>query len=146
MSGWDITVDTTNSVSDTSYTPVAGQYVSPWSDSLDTLVPPVEAYMSVLGPGEQFASFADPGARQRRNPPSPASYPNVLSLRLLAGPTTAPFVAVGAVPPAPAPTLTTTPSLLDVGVQEPTLPYATTVGAPGVTVYLQVLADLAAYP
>ncbi len=144
--GWAIVVDTSNSVSDTSYAPVAGQYVSPWSDSLQTLVPPVVAYMGTLGPGEQFASFPDPGSRQHRNPPSPGSYPNVLGARILAGPSTQPFVAVGETPPAPLPTLATTPSLLDVSVQEPTLPFATTIGAPGVTVYMQVLADLAAYP
>ena len=40
--------------------------------------------------------------------------------------------------------VTTTPSLLDVTVQEPSLPFATTTGAPGVTVYMQTLGDLAA--
>lgn len=146
VSGYAITVDTTNSVSDTSYAPVAGQYVSPWSDSLQTLVPPVVAYMGTLGPGEQFSSFPDPGSRQHRNPPSPGSYPNVLSQRILAGPSTQPFVAVGQTPPAPLPTLTTTTSLLDVTVQEPTLPLTTTTGSPGVTSNIIVLGDLAAYP
>jgi hypothetical protein len=144
--GYDVTVDTTNSISDTSYTPNVGQYVSPWSDSLDTLVPPVVAYMSTLGPGEQFSSFPDPGSRQHRNPVSPGSYPNVLSARILAGPSTQPFVPVGQTPPAPLPTLATTPALLDVTVQEPSLPFATSTGFPGVGSYMQVLGDLAAYP
>ena len=145
-SGWDITVDTTNSVSDTSYVPVSGQYVSPWSDSLESLIPPVVAYFSSLGPGEQFSAFPDPGSRQRRNPTSPGVFPNVISARIYAGPATQPLAVQGQPPPAPIPTLTTTATLLDVTVQEPTLPHAATIGAPGVTAYLMTLGDSAAYP
>ena len=66
---YDVTVDTTNGVSDTSYTPTNGQPCSPWSDSLDSLLTPVLTYFDSIGPGEQFASFFDPGVRQRRDPP-----------------------------------------------------------------------------
>ncbi len=125
---WDITVDTSNNASNTTYTPFAGQYASPWSPSLTSLVLPVLSYFDQLGPGEQVASFADPGTRQRRQPPSPGQFPSVINNRLIA-----PFVS-GLVS-----------SVTDAVLLEPATPYSTTVGTPGVLSYLITLSDLAAF-
>jgi hypothetical protein len=145
--GYDITVDTTEGVSDTSYVPVTGQFVCPWSDSLNSLVLPVVAYLASLGPGEQFASFVDPGSRQRRNPASPAVWPSTLSLRILAGPTTSPIVAQGQPTPVQPPSLVTLTSLADIGVIETaSLPYSPPTGSPGASCYLITLGDLTGYP
>ena len=144
--GYDITVDTSNGVSDTSYTPAAGQFVCPWSASLQTLVLPIISYFASLGPGEMVSSFLDPGSRQRRQPASPAAWPSPLAARILAGPTNTPLAVVGAVPTPQPPSLATLSSLLDVSVQEPMLPYPAPVGSPGVSVYLNQLGTLVAYP
>ena len=144
--GYDITVDTSDGVSDTSYTPVVGQFCCPWSDSLQTLVAPIVAYLATLGPGEQYASFLDPGARQKRNPPSPATWPSVVSQRIYAGPTNTPFTAYGQQPAPQAPSLATLGSLLDVGITEPVLPLVTNSGSPGINASLIVLSDLTGYP
>ena len=144
--GYDLTVDTSEGVSDTSYTPVPGQFVCPWSASLQTLVAPILAYLASLGPGEMVGSFLDPGARQRRSPASPASWPSTVSARIYAGPTGTPFVAYGQQPAPPTPTLSTLASVLDVTVQEPPLPTSATVGSPAVSAYLIVLGDLTGYP
>ncbi|HEY3254602.1 MAG TPA: baseplate J/gp47 family protein [Polyangiaceae bacterium] len=79
---WVVTVDITNSASDTSYAPIDSQRCCPWSDSLDLLVAPIKKYFDTLGPGEQQATFSDPGLRQRRNPASPKYWPNVIGNRL----------------------------------------------------------------
>lgn len=79
---WAIVVDTTNVASDTSYSPEIDQRCCPWSDSLDLLVPPILKYFATLGPGEQQATFFDPGLRQRRNPASPKYWPSVIGNRL----------------------------------------------------------------
>ena len=144
--GYDITVDTSQGVSDTSYTPQVGQFVGPWSDSLQTLVTPVLTYMATLGPGEMIATFPDPGSRQRRNPQSPALFPSTLSVRILAGPASQPFVAYGQQPAPPVPTLANLTSLLDVAITEPVLPLVPTVGGPAVYTYMITLGDLSAYP
>ena len=145
--GYDITVDTSNGSSDTSYTPLVGQFVCPWSDSLQTLVAPVVAYLASLGPGEMVGAFLDPGARQRRSPPSPGVWPSVASSRIFAGPVNAqPFVAYGQQPAPPVPTLSTLQSLLDVSITEPTLPLTPPTGSPAVSAYLTVLGDLTGYP
>lgn len=80
---WTITVDTTNSVSDTSYTPVTGQRAMPWSDALDKLLPGLLAYFDSLGPGEQVATFYDEGRRQKRIPRPPKTWPMTLAERAL---------------------------------------------------------------
>lgn len=80
---WTITVDTTNSVSDTSYTPEVGQRAMPWSDSLNSLLPGIHAYFDRLGPGEQVATFYDEGRRQRRQPRPHRSWPSALTARAL---------------------------------------------------------------
>jgi uncharacterized phage protein gp47/JayE len=78
---WVITVDTTNNVSDTSYTPAVGQRACPWSDSLDSILPGLHAYFDTLGPGEQVATFYDEGRRQRRQPRPPRYWPSELTTR-----------------------------------------------------------------
>lgn len=123
---WVITVDTANGVSDTTYTPVVTQRVCPWSDSLQTLVPPTLAYYGTLGPGEQFASFFDPGQRQRRNPRAPRSWPSTISNRLVTD-----YLNVEAV--------------ADAIVVEG-LGTHTTVGTPGVSSFLIELGYLSAFP
>jgi uncharacterized phage protein gp47/JayE len=78
---WDITCDTTNNVSDQSYTPSVGQRACPWSDSLTTLLQGIWDYFDTLGPGEQQASFYDEGRRQRRQPLPPKHWPHTLTSR-----------------------------------------------------------------
>lgn len=142
--GYTIVVDTTNAVSDTSFAPAVGDFVSPWSDSLDSMVDPVLAYFDSLGPGEQQASFFDKGQRQKRMPPNPASWASQIANRMLGGP---PNASQPPDPNAPAtPTLLATPNLADVEIVEPSLPFATPVGSPGVSAYLLTLGGLAVFP
>lgn len=143
---YDITVDTTNGVSDTNYTPENGQPCGPWSDSLDTLSAPVATYFDTLGPSEQFATFFDPGLRQKRSPASPNFWPNRLTGRMLGG-------AVVPQPPQgpqqnqpPIVTLYTTPSLDDVNLVEPAPPFSAPIGSPGVYSNLMTLGALVAFP
>jgi len=82
---WVCTVDTSNAVSDTTYTPVIGQRAFPWSDSLQTLIEPIAEYFGTLGPGEQIANFFDPGLRQRRNPAPPKQWPSTISSKIETG-------------------------------------------------------------
>ncbi len=143
---YDITVDTTSGLSDTSYAPYSGQPCCPWSDSLSSLIPPVVSYYDTLGPGEQVASFFDPGLRQRRSPPSPLYWPNSITIRLLGGalvqqPPQGPQQNQPAVQ-----TLLTTPTLLDVLPEEPALPFGTNVGTPGVSANQLTLGTLLAFP
>ena len=156
---YDVTVNTSNNVSDTTYTPLAttpqggGQYVCPWSASLNTMVTAMTAYFSSFGPGEQVISSlqVDPGSRLRRIPKSPANYPSIVNHRITSGPTSAPFVPYGTTPPAQVPTLDNCASLNDVGIYDvgqagPGLPFYTQIGSPGVSVYLITFGDFAAYP
>lgn len=144
---YDITVDTSNGVSDTGYTPINGQACGPWSDSLGTIATPVVSYFDTLGPGEQFASFFDPGLRQKRSPANPQFWPNQLTIRLLGG------AAVPVAPQGvqqnqpPVQTVLTTPSIGDVLLAEPTTPYSTPVGTPAVSSYLMTLSpSFVAFP
>jgi hypothetical protein len=143
--GYTVTVDTAGGISDTSYTPFNGQLVSPWSDGLANLILPVVTYMDTLGPGEMFSSFFDPGLRQKRSPASPQLWPSQLTQKLIGG---------GVVPqppqgPAqnlpPVQTLLTTPGVQDVQIVEPTTPYATPVGSPGISANLLTIGDFAVY-
>lgn len=124
---WDLTFDVANSASDTAFTPANGALISPWSDSLASLVAPIAAHFDTLGPGEQVATFPDPGRRQRRQPESPAAWPSVFSNRVLG-----PIFALS--------------TIGDARLVEPTVPYATTTGTPGALSYLLTFADLAAFP
>ncbi len=123
---WDVTFDTTNNASDVTYAPAIGTAASPWSDSLDTMIEPVVGYFDTLGPGEQVASFPDPGQRQRRSPQSPTSWPNTITNRILAP-------------------LFNLSSIEDLDLEEPATPLNTTVGTPGVLAYLMTLGDLCAF-
>lgn len=125
---WDIRVDTANNASDVAYVPADGDIACPWSESLNLLVPPVLAYFDGLGPGEMVASFLDPGIRQRRQPENPEAWPSGVSNRL-----TSAVLDITAIN--------------DAALTVPTsLPYAPTVGTPGVSVYLLQLADFAVFP
>lgn len=124
---WDLTFTTVNAASDT-YVPEDGALVSPWSPSLLRVPAQLVTYMQTLGPGEQFASLPDPGGRQRRWPFSPEQWPSVISNEGLVNATKA------------------SGAISDVEVLAPSTPYATTVGTPGVSVYLLQLGDLAIYP
>ena len=124
---WTLTFTSTLGASDT-YVPAAGALVSPWSQSLNRIPAEIAAYMDTLGPGEQFASFPDPGGRQRRWPPSPEQWPSTIANEGLVTATKA------------------SGAISDVEVLSPATPYATTVGTPGVSFYLLQLGDLAVYP
>ena len=121
---WAITCDTTNNASDTAFVPTVNDRVSPWSDSLDLVAPAVIAHFDEVGPGEQVSTFYDPGTRQKRQPESPAGWPHELSERIMI-----PIFGVDAV--------------ARLSVVEPTFPYPTTVGTPGVESYLMSLFNLA---
>lgn len=144
--GFVIVVDATQGLSDTSYVPVVGQRLSPWSDSLASLIPPVLPFFDTTGVGEQYAVFPDPGLRQRRNPTNPGLWPSGVTNRLLGGATVA-RPPQGPQQNQPAvPTLLNLPALSDVQLVEPVLPYPCPVGTPGVSFNLLTLGDLVAYP
>lgn len=124
---WDLTIDTANAASET-YVPANGAILSPYSQSLSRLVSPMLTYYRGLGPGEQFASFPDPGGRQRRWPFSPEQWPSVISNEGLVNAARA------------------SGAIADVEVQVPATPYTTTIGTPGVSVYLIQLGDFAVFP
>jgi hypothetical protein len=143
---YDVTVDTTAGLSDSSYTPASGQSCCPWSDSLNVVLPPLNAYFDTLGPGEQFHAFFDPGLRQRRNPANPQYWPATVTSRILGG---------GVIPQSPqgpqqnqppTPTLLSLPQLLDVLVEEPVLPHTTPVGSPAIASYLLTLSNVVVFP
>jgi hypothetical protein len=127
---WALVLNGTADASDTTYTPVVGQRVCPWSDSLGLLVAPLLAEFGRFGPGEQVASFFDAGTRQRRQPPPQRVWPSRLGARAING--VQDLVAVS-----------------DAALAEPVpgdLPLATPVGAPGTLAYLRTLRYLAAFP
>lgn len=125
---WTIVCDTTNSVSDSSYTPAVSTRAMPWSDSLQELVSPLQTYFQSFGPGEQVAHFFDFGKRQKRQPQSPSKYPSVITNRGLEI------------------TFEGITSVFDISINEPTLPFYTTVGTPAVTCYLIELGQISAFP
>lgn len=123
---WDLTFETTLPTSDTSFIPANGAIVSPWAASMQDLVLPVLNYFDAQGPGEMFASFSDPGRRQRRFPePGPESWPSKIENRML----DQLFSLVS-----------------DVSIAAPTVPYSTTVGTSPALAYIHRLTDLAVYP
>lgn len=73
---WPIVVDTTFGSSDTTYTPVVGQRVMPWSESLPALLPKLCEYFDNIGPGEQSDYRFDSGRRMKRQPPAPKEWPH----------------------------------------------------------------------
>lgn len=126
---WVIACDLANAASDTSLQPENGARVSPWSDSLDSLVAPVIEHFGTLGPSEQRATLFDPGVREKRSPASPRSWPSTITNRLAGELLDADRV----------------PSVGDAVVREG-LGVTATVGTPGTTAYLLELGDLAAFP
>lgn len=143
---YDITVDTTNGVSDTGYAPLSGQACCPWSDGLTSMVPSIVSYFDTVGPGEQFVSFFDPGLRQRRSPLSPQYWPNQVTNRLLGG-ASAPVPAQGSQQnQPPVPTLLTLTTLQDVVLLEPAVPFGPPVGSPGVLSNMLTLGNIAVFP
>lgn len=123
---WTIVCETLNAASDTSLTPAVGARVSPWSDSLDSLVAPVVGHMETLGPGEQRATFFDPGLREKRNPHSPRFWPSSITNRMASA-------------------LLDVSSVGDAVIQEG-LGVTASVGTPGVSAFLLELGDLAIFP
>lgn len=122
-SSWDFQFDLANNASDL-FVPVPGQRLSPWSDSLNQLPQALTTYMAGFGPGEQRASFPDPGTRQKRQPESPTDWPSILRNSDL-------VTAIKATPP-----------VSDVTLLLPsTTPHPALVGVPGVCVYLLTLSD-----
>jgi hypothetical protein len=123
---WDLVFSTMAKASDVTYTPIAGQVASPWSDSLDLLVEPTLMFVDGFGPGEMFASFFDPGLRQRRSPANPDSYPSTVTNKLISG-------------------ILALPSISNAVLLEPGVPTNTPVGIPGTLVYLFANTDLAVF-
>jgi hypothetical protein len=123
---WTVICETANAASDLTYTPVAGQRICPWSDSLNALAAKVREYFDGLGPGEQQTTFTDEGLRQKRQPEAPANWHHaVTSARMLR-------------------VLLDLDALNDCDVIEGE--GATTTGTPGTLVYLLTLRYLAAFP
>jgi uncharacterized phage protein gp47/JayE len=123
---WDITPDQSYGAS-APYVPIPGQAASPWSDSLNSVVPAVVSYFDGLGPGEQVLSLPDPGLRQRRQPQSPQRWTSLIDARIVV-----PIYALGNV------VETVTPLA-------PKLPFQTPPGAAATLSYLATLGDLAFY-
>lgn len=124
---WDIVVDTTNSVSDASYVPIATQPVCPWANSLQDIVTPISSAFDLFGVGEQFDPLPDPGNRQRRSPRSPTLYASSITNRIIQP-------------------LFFLPSVEDIELKIPDVPFDVSVGTPGVSVNLFTLGFLAVYP
>lgn len=82
---WDLTFESANNASDTTFVPEQDALISPWSDSLDLLVPPLLTEFETLGPGEQIALPVgyDPGRRGVRQPESPAEWPHEITGKFL---------------------------------------------------------------
>jgi hypothetical protein len=143
---YDVTVSPTDGVSDTGYTPLNGQPCCPWSDSLNSMVTSVVAYMDTLGPGEQFSVFFDPGLRQHRSPVSPQFWPSSITNRLIGG-SAVPVPASGPQQnQPPVPTLLTLSTIQDVVLVEPSVPFAVSTGTPGVSSNMLELGGLVVFP
>jgi len=123
---YDLTFTAALGASD-SFVPAVGAVVSPWSSSLNRLPTAMLAYTQSLGPGEMFALLPDPGGRRRRWPPSPTRPSVVTNVDTVNA-----AKASGAV--------------ADAEVLAPAMPCPTTIGVPGVSVYLQELTDFAVFP
>jgi len=124
---WDLTFEMGSGASEL-YIPTNAQLVSPWSDSLNLIPQNILAVMRRVGPGEQYATFPDPGGRQKRFPDAGASWPSTLS--------GADFVTM----------IKATGAVGDVLPVFPEMPFPTPVGIPGVLMYLLEMSDLGVYP
>lgn len=124
---YDVVCDTTSGASDTSFAPSVGHVCSPWSDSLNSIVPAVQSYFDALGPGEQAASFWDPGLRQRRSPQSPQSWPSIINNRITQQ-------------------VETLDTIQDSSLATPAVNTAPTVGSVGASAYLFKINSLGVFP
>lgn len=124
---WAIACDTTTNATDTSYVPTVNERMCPWSDALQDLVTPLVTQMGTLGPGEMVAAPFDAGLRQKRDPASPQRWPTSIRHKDIE-------TALGAVP-----------SVADVIVASPTLPYETPVGTKNVSVKLLTVGKILAF-
>lgn len=122
---WDLTFDMDAGASSV-FVPADGALVSPWSDSLNLVTPPVVAYFDGMGPGEMLDPLPDPGRRGRRQPESPEAWPSIISNRI-----DALVQGVSAVRSAT--------------LVYPAATEATTTGDLGVLAYLRRLTDMAVY-
>jgi hypothetical protein len=122
---WDLTFDMTAGASSL-FVPANGALVSPWSDSLALILPPIVDYFDKMGPGEMADPLPDPGRRQRRQPESPEAWTSQISNQIDAR-----VQAVSAVRSA---------TLVEPSTTEPT-----SVGSLGVLAYLRRLTDIAVY-
>lgn len=114
---WAITCSTDLNASDTSYVPLFTQWVGPWSDSLQALLPGIVSAFATLGPGEMVSSpQLQDGLRQLRYPPSEEEWPSALTSKALNSAFDVPEVATG--------------------VWTDGADTAATVGTPGVTCYV----------
>lgn len=83
---WTITVDVTNSASDTAFVPPVGALACPYAAGLDEVGAVVAAHFDGLGPGEAVTYAAtDEGQRQRRHPFTDEAWPSSLSTRAFVG-------------------------------------------------------------
>lgn len=124
---WDLVIETINGVSDINYIPNVNQTVGPWSDSLQALVPGVTNYFDTTGPGEQLSVLPDPNLRQHRTPRSPAAYSNTITNRMIT-------------------TLLQLPTVGDLELKSPDVPFATPIGAQGIFAYLHSLGNITVFP
>lgn len=122
---WDLTFDMTAGASSL-FVPANGALVSPWSDSLNLIVPPIVGYFDAMGPGEMLDPLPDPGRRARRQPENPEAWPSEISNKIDA--------LVQAVDAVRSATLV-----------EPASTETTSTGTLGVLAYLRRLTDLAVY-
>lgn len=78
---WDLTFDMSAGAS-SSFIPLEDALVSPWSDSLNLVLPPIVDYFDHVGPGEMLDPLPDPGRRARRQPENPEAWSSEVSNRL----------------------------------------------------------------
>lgn len=135
---YSIVCDTTNNASDTTFAPMVGDPVCPWSDTLAILVDPVVTYFDRVGPGQQVSDFFDPGLRQHRVPLDGEDWPSTVTTRLLS-----PLRNRRPSDPAG---LFDLPHLASVSMLLPADPTAPSVGLPGVSSNMLTLGRLVAFP
>jgi len=125
LGGNEYTLTFSTEGSDPDFVPIDGALVSPWAEALDDLATALLSDVDEHGPGEVYAVLPDPGRRQRRSPePRNTSWPSTISSRL--------------------------EDALDGLVEEaqlvePASALETTIGTPGILVYLHKIADLGIY-
>lgn len=80
---WIVTCETLNAASDTVYVPIVGQWVSPWSDSLQLLVDEAISFANAMGPGEILETLPEDGQRGARYPADmPRQWPSQMDSSL----------------------------------------------------------------